>query len=327
MVKREKIYILGILLVAAVFRFYPIDRSGDIWSITIGFLTVPAMYFLAAYVFNRKIALLSAFFLAVSSWHISLSKFEYQPTLSVFLSVLCFYFLWRGIKTGALREFLIAGLIAGLGVYSDLSFLSVIIVGIIIFINYLFILKSDFFGPEYIKSKSKLVRGFVLAGLAVLIVNLPVILDGYISYNHAWFRINPDRILDSAGLSTVMLVFLAAGFIKEFLHWMKRKHGHFSSIHTFLIAWLLIPIAPEFLSGRHPDILKAAGATPAIMVFAALGLKWLLTLIFRLHRVYDPHYQFDMKTYRQESQILMKIMVIVLLAAISIVEFYKIPGN
>ena len=323
---QDKIYFLAVLALAALFRFCQADFiTIDIWSASIGILTVVVFYFFVRHLFNSKIAALASFFLSVSSWHVIISKTDYQTTLSIFLAVLSFQFLWRGIKGGELINFLIAGLVSGLGLYSDKSFFAVIITEVIIFINYWFVLKTDFFGSEYNKSKKQLIRGFILTGLVILILNLPIILDVYISYNHSWINNDLGHVSDSAKLSVAVLIFLAAGFIKELLHWIKRKHGHFSSIHTFLFAWFLIEIIPEFLSGSAvspPNLLKATGAIPIIMIFAAMGLEWLMVLISRLHKTRDPHYQFDKKIYRRESKLLMVATTTLILAAVVITEYY-----
>lgn len=70
-------------------------------------------------------------------------------------------------------------------------------------------------------------------------------------------------------------ILFAIGFLKELWHWLSRKHGHFSPVHTLLFSWFFIMLLPGFLSTEAPHALRALGVVPIAMIFAARGL-WVL---------------------------------------------------
>jgi len=64
-----------------------------------GMLTVLLLYFLAKDLFNNKyLGLLSAFFLAVSPWHIHLTRASFESSFSVFWVTLGTWFFVKGLK-------------------------------------------------------------------------------------------------------------------------------------------------------------------------------------------------------------------------------------
>lgn len=68
------------------------------------------------------IALLSSFFLAVSFWHVNFSRIGFRAILLPFFLVFSFYFLFRGIRIKKLLNFILAGILFGLGFYTYTSF-------------------------------------------------------------------------------------------------------------------------------------------------------------------------------------------------------------
>lgn len=119
----------------------------------------------------------------------------------------------------------------------------------------------------------------------------------------------------------------AVGFLRELAHWLSRKHGHFSPIHTFMFSWFLIMLIPGFLSTEAPHALRTIGVIPIVMIFAAQGFWWLMDNLARLHRITDPHAQFDIKTHRYEAGFLIGITIIISLAALGFLEFSRYFQN
>jgi len=68
-------------------------------SVIYGIVTIIAIYFLAKQLFNRQIGILSAFFLAISPWHIHFSRVSLEGlTPFVFFTILATYFWLKFIK-------------------------------------------------------------------------------------------------------------------------------------------------------------------------------------------------------------------------------------
>ena len=104
--------------------------------------------------------------------------------------VWAFYFFWRGLRSGRLNEFLMAGVIGGLGFYTYFSFrIAPLIIMIVLFSHWLY-LKTDFLHTKYEHARNQLLRGFALMMLATIIVALPI---------GAYFYMNQSDFLKREG--------------------------------------------------------------------------------------------------------------------------------
>lgn len=100
----------------------------------IGFLTVLGTYFLVREVFGSPkrtpkynlnvthIALLSAFFMAVSFWHVNFSRIGFRAITVPFVLVWGFYFLYRALRTRRTLDFIASGIFFGLGFHTYISY-------------------------------------------------------------------------------------------------------------------------------------------------------------------------------------------------------------
>jgi hypothetical protein len=91
-------------------------------SALIGIASIPAMYLFGKELAGREVGLLAAFLLAVSKWHIILSRLGYRTVLVPLFVIMVMYFLARGLRRGHLLDYGLAGVMLGLGMYSYKSF-------------------------------------------------------------------------------------------------------------------------------------------------------------------------------------------------------------
>lgn len=113
------LYLYFAWLVQWIFGF---GRTGiKMISVLPGILAVPALFFLARSFMNRTASLAAAGLFAVSTWHVTLSRWGWAELLSTALFILVFFFIHRGVKTGSHRSFLLAGILSGLSLYTYLS--------------------------------------------------------------------------------------------------------------------------------------------------------------------------------------------------------------
>ncbi|MEK7553273.1 MAG: glycosyltransferase family 39 protein [Patescibacteria group bacterium] len=99
-------------------------------SAIFGILTVLGVYFLAKEIFNKNIALLSAFLLATSFWHINFSRIGFRAIMAPFFLTWGIYFLLlalRQIKEQKSPKFYIlnsifSGVFYGLGFHSYIAY-------------------------------------------------------------------------------------------------------------------------------------------------------------------------------------------------------------
>ena len=289
------------------------------FSISIWALAVVGCYFLGKEIFDNKLALISSFLLSVSSLNIFLSAAGDKNLLVNFALIFALYFLWSGLKYNHTFNFFLSGIFLGAGFYVGRNYLLAPLVAVFILYNYWRYIKVDFSLSKYEETKADLVRGFVLLLLTTVIASLPV---GFYLWQNPEFILGTDgsvfgttapfaQFLDNLKwvVSNIFLVnfsgdnfvswpvsiFLAIGFIKEFVHWVKRKHGHFSVAHTLIFSWLFVMLVPILLSANKPSATNVSLVLPPLLILTARGIWWFIDKLNKWgHLVYPrPHKHWD----------------------------------
>lgn len=338
-------------------------------SAVMGTLTVVGLYLLVRYLFHWRLAAIASFFMAVSFWHVNFSRIGFRAIMLPLVLVWGFYFLWKGLRKGSFKDFLIAGLITGIGFYTYFSFRIAPLIGIVVFLNYWSYVKTDFSFSKYEHAKNQLLRGFALVVLTAIAVALPMMVYFYTHPEDFLKRegrpisiFTQEKPMQELGISLVRTlgmfnfsgdhnqrhnipgwpelslpigIFFAIGFIKEFIHWLSRKHNppslktsfgrasHFSVVHTFLFSWFFIMLIPGFLSIEAPHALRVIGVIPVVMIFAAFGFWWLIQILSRFYQVHDPHHQFNERISRHETKIVSSIVITTLVLSIGFLEYSR----
>ncbi|MGQ9493488.1 MAG: glycosyltransferase family 39 protein [Anaerolineae bacterium] len=88
----------------------------------VGVLNVIPMYFLGKELLDKRFGLLAAFFIAISYWHIIISRIGLRIVLAPLWTAATLYFLLRAFRTRQRNDFLLAGLCLGLGLYGYYAF-------------------------------------------------------------------------------------------------------------------------------------------------------------------------------------------------------------
>ena len=325
--KKNNYWILfGIIVISVVARLFGLgfeslsveQKASVALSVLAGILSVIGLYLLVKELFDDKLAALSSFLLAVSFWHILISKIGAKDIFSSFVLIFAFYFMWHGLKYNHTFDFFVAGLFGGAGFYIGKGDFIAPLIILLVFWNYWDYLKKDFSLLKYEQTKTYLLGGFSLLLLTVIAAILPVIFYiwqnpsfvlslnnsvlanaeplNQIYRNLSWI-INKILLVDFGNgnlVSWPVSILFAIGFIKELTHWLKRKHGHFSVVHTLLFSWLFVMIIPILLSAREPSILELSVILPPIIILSAKGLWWVIEKLNRwshdtyprLHRHY-----------------------------------------
>jgi YYY domain-containing protein len=94
---------------------------GRAWSAFFDTLTILIVYLLGSFLFSRRTAALAALFFAFTVFHIQLSHFLTVDMMLVSFVVLAVYFCARIMEQGRLRDYLLAGLFAGLALATKFS--------------------------------------------------------------------------------------------------------------------------------------------------------------------------------------------------------------
>ncbi len=322
-----------------------------------GILTVLGIYFLTKELFYRNlksqisnlkisrseiIALLAAFFLATSFWHINFSRMSFRAILAPFFLVWSFYFLWKIVypkieksinsciahsnwklifqlkKLGNLIskcivrstwklnfQAALGGLLFGLGFHTYIvfriaplllifPFIKLWKAGspaeasakagqknlILIFLIFAFLSglplgiyflghPQDFFGRT---SQVSIFAGPLPAGgpLANLGINIAKTTGMFFWQGDSNWRHNFSGMPE---LWWPVAILFLIGFI------ISIKNLHVAR-YAFLVAWLIVMLLPVVISNEGiPHALRSIAVIPAVMIFAALGLDWIMVKI------------------------------------------------
>ncbi len=293
-----------------------------IWSLRLvsavfGVLTVLGLYLLAQELFNKKIALASSFFLAVSFWHTNFSRISFRAILVPFLLCFSFYFLWRAFHRNTLSDYIWSGLFFGLGFYTYIAFrMAVLILGLVLLMRIIdYWLKNKYrqisWPWAYFKGSWWKVDVFLLT---IFIVALPIGLH-FLNY--------PQDFLGRAG---GVSVFSQENPYKEIFLSTVKTLGMFNLVgdqnwrhnlagqpmlswpigllfiiglvlviknlfkdrdtSVFLIGWFLIMLLPSILTCEGlPHALRTIGVIPVVYILAALGLALVFRWVSKINRL------------------------------------------
>jgi len=358
MTKKEVILLILILLIAAFFRFWQLDkippglypdeaingneaisnpgkvfypenngREGlfinlislsfsifgvSIWVLKIvpaiiGILTVLGLYLLTKELLNhyenrsRSIALLASFFLAVSFWHVNFSRIGFRAILLPFVLVFSFYFLFRGLRNRRIRDFIISGVIFGLGFYTYISFRFTILILPAIFIPFWLIYRRERQSKKffYLVACFLLLVAIVALPIGIYFLKNPQDFMGRATPISVFATENPVKEL---GKSLVLhlamfnfygdsnwrhnfsgspmlpwpigILFLIGIIfsIKELMNFRKHKNLSFVISHLSLVIWFIVMLLPGILTYEGvPHALRVIGVIPVVYIFSGIG--------------------------------------------------------
>lgn len=310
-----------------------------------GILTILGLYLLARELFDWRVATVSSFLMAISFWHVNFSRIGFRAIMLPLILVYLFYFLWRGLRHSNWYYFFLAGIFGGLGFYTYTSYRIAPLIMIIIFINYWMFIKKDYHFQKFEHTRNRFLGGFSLFMITTFFVALPIgvyflknpenfmqrntqsvfvqdqpilQLGNSVARTLSMFSFsgdyNPRHNLDGQPmLGWPVGVLFMIGFIKELMHWVRRKHGHLSPVHTLLFAWFFVFLLPGFLSTEAPHALRAIGVIPVVMIFAAKGFMWLFNSLEEWEIINQP--------WKKHGQFLVPILAA--LALMTALGFYE----
>ena len=266
-------------------------------SAFIGTLTIATTYLAVKEFFGRNIAFISSFILAVSSWHIALSRNGFRAILVPLIISLLAYFLAKSIKSKtdkakSVYYSLTTGIFA-LGFYTYNAYIlftfGVFLISLFIFCKY----KQKF--TTFIKHNKKVLLlalstfTFVILPIALFVLIFPekyfmraseisvetmgILLqnfwqtfEGIFTHGDANWRHNPSG-------EAMLYILLVPFFFGGFLYSLYKKREYLIIVFIFLIMFLPAILTNE---GTPPHGLRLIGIIPAIFIFPAIGLNFLL---------------------------------------------------
>lgn len=289
-------------------------------SIFFGTLSVLGVYLLGKELFHRNGAgLLAAFMLATSYWAINFSRIGFRAIMVTFLLSFSFYFFFRGLRTRKWPDFLIAGLIFGLGAHTYIAFRVTPL--ILIILLPVLMLSYEKFLRRYWKHALVFILGAFIASAPMLYHFFIVNPDDFASRSSHISVFNPEvnhgnlpgTVAKTFSLSLLKYnfwgdqnwrhnyppypvldpfvgTFFLAGFL--FLIWQtvtllgKRLRDGDRDLrlvtNTFLLGSFLVMLIPEFLTDEGlPHALRSIGTQTPVFLMAALAAFWIFQKALR----------------------------------------------
>jgi hypothetical protein len=256
------------------------------------------------------VALLATIFIATSFWHVLMSRVGFRSISEPLVQVLALAALFRGVRLNRRRWFIIAGALIGLNLY---TYLAARLFPLAIALMFLYIILFDRgHRRERIIQFGLIVTAalIVFAPLGIYFVNQPeafltriqqvapradqagALLDTFgralgmfFISGDPYIRFNlPGRPLFPIVLGVLFAIGLIVAIIGLFRgRAFQRRLAYFSMLAVTIIMLLPTALAVNEIS---PSNLRAIGLMPAVFVFPALGVWWLVKRLWtRMTRI------------------------------------------
>ncbi len=253
--------------------------------------------------FGSAVALLAAFLMAVAQWDVEIARVGLRFPFGASFSALCLYLLFRVLRYGRRRDFLVLGLGLGIGLYGYTPFRTVVL-----FVALAFALTLILRWRDGLAARLDLIRNGALCYLMTAVVFLPLARYMVDVPSSFWERSASRLVTDSTPGSSPALVFLSnlknaalmfnwqgdvvwvnhipnAPFLDPltgalFLLGVVYAVVRLVRDREWLYAYLLLALPVLTLSstaaiafpGENPSVVRAGPAIPVVFLLAALPL-------------------------------------------------------
>lgn len=295
--------------------FGPTEFALKLWSAIFGTLTVLGVFLLSSELFKSYAAgLIGAYLTAFSYWAINFSRIGFRAIMVPFILSFTFYFIFKGLRTKKIHDFVIAGLIYGLGLHTYIAFRVSPLVLIALFVSLLITRKNflreywkhilvfafamfmtaapmllDFFvfNPEHYASRTSAISVFNPATnggnlLAKIATTFGLSLQKYFVMGDLNMRHNypPYPLLNPiVGIAFLIgLIYIVKNLLQ--LLWLRIRKGvrdEKMDIYVFLLSWFLVLLIPEFLANEgNPHALRSIGTLPVVLIISTIPFLWII---------------------------------------------------
>lgn len=260
-------------------------------SAIFGSLTVWLSYLFISKWFSKKIAIFTAFLLAISTFHITMSRLIVPEIMLPVVLLALFVTLTSAYRSKNIWLFGFSGALGALGLYTSPAFL---------FVPVIFIVSAIYF---YLKNKKFIsaYRDELIVGLVAFVaLSIPYVVSfaqnpmaylTYFGFNRSGLQLvmNIGQIPNLLFISTPPNFFLNMGtepLLDPFIY-ITAVAGFFFALfkigrrkYFFLIVWLTVFSVYAALK-RGVQIIDLVGILPVLYAFAALILDYVLDVWFK----------------------------------------------
>lgn len=286
---------------------HPIDHMAlKLITALMGVLVIPFTFLLARELFDDKVALFAALFVAISKWPLTIARMGLRfPFTPVFVAP-TMYFLFRALKYGRRNDFLLAGLFLGLGLlgYNAFRLAPVLVVAIIVWWWWTQRM-------TWAQTKRLIVNSALMFTLALFVV-MPLVRYMTERPEMVWYRaatrlvgehqttITGDPLeVFANNLVTAALMFnwtsdaawpnslpndpaldyVSGGlFVLGVAYAFYRLVRYRENVYAFVLGGIVIMLLPSALAlafpNENPSVVRAGGAIPFVFIVVALPLAW-----------------------------------------------------
>ena len=257
-----------------------------------GTLTIPLTYLMARAWFNRRVALLSAAVLAVTLWHVHLSRVGFRAVTLPLTTALALWLGARAYRSHHRRDWLLAGLLYGLCFYTYLAarFTPIVLIAFALYL--LFTGRGRYLWPGAAWfAVGTLVALAPLACYAVghwdVVMGRPgevSVFNPLINGGDLWGTLG-RQLADTLGMffvrgdtiprhnlpgRPVLGPLLGAAMVLGLALAALRARREVAPALTLI--WVGLMLVPTWLAEDAPHFLRAVGILPLLVIFPALGL-------------------------------------------------------
>jgi hypothetical protein len=265
----------------------------------IGVAAVGAVYLLAKTWFNRRVGLISALLMAVTPWAVTMSRNGYRASMMMLFVPLTLWIFTLAYRKKSSKLYGLAGLSAGLGFYTYISFRILPFV-LVLALGLMWWRRRQLISGQFKQMIiSLIVFAITLIPLGIAAIGDPGnVLGARGSTSFFSQELNDGRPVQTliSSIGKTMLMFNVRGddnfrhnlggqpmlnfFVGiMFIYGLLLSIGRLSSLRYFvLLAGFGALLLPEMLTAEGiPHALRAIGALPLVLIIAAIGISDMLS--------------------------------------------------
>ena len=317
--------ILGLIVLVSLFFRLPDLPADQNIAVLVGVAGVIATYYLAKLLFNWQIASLSSFLMAVSSWHVMVSRSaHWTEVASSTLFVAALYFFWKGLNQSHRSSFILAGIAIGFGFYTYSG--SWVIFGILLISlgGFWHLLEKDFSHRKYIYTRNQQAWNIEIMVIISLLLAIPTLRN---------LAISDSLYIEGSLLLWPVSILLLAGFLRSLIKIFRHfgDHGHLSPVYVLILSWFGLGFIPMFMTPTIGTPMIPLILTPVIFILAGEGLWWFVETLENFYHTRDLHEKeisinHRYHYYLKESTIVTSFITMIFFLIISFYEYNKIFG-
>lgn len=297
-------------LTAALIRLTPLSISHlalKVGTAIVGIVTVPFTYFLGKELYGRSAGLLAAFFLAISHWHVAITRVGLRFPFTAAFAVPALFFLIRALRRNRRNDWLAAGLFLGAGLHTYTA-MRIVPLLFLVFVGIRLVAALRTRREE---GASGLTRLFwlnsLLGGLLALLLFLPLlrflvdepqlfwyrsasraqaalsanemarvlwqnVQDALLMFNYRGDVVPPNTIPGAPALGTISAALLLLGM--GILLWRLLRDREDAA--AYVLSAFFVLLLPSILSvafpEENPSLVRTGGAVPFVMIIVSLPL-------------------------------------------------------